>query len=37
MTSVYEDLTQEARQIWGIALRALETALQAYCDAMRGE
>ena len=32
MTFVYEDLTQEARPIWGIALQALETALQAYCD-----
>ncbi|MCY4614007.1 MAG: hypothetical protein OXB94_10370 [Nitrospira sp.] len=30
MTSVCADETHEARRIWGIVLRALETALQAY-------
>jgi len=32
MTSVCADETQEARKIWGIVLRVMETALQAYSE-----
>lgn len=32
MTSVRADETQEARKIWGVVLRVLETALQAYYE-----
>ncbi len=32
MTSVCADETHEARKIWGIVLRVLETALQAYYE-----